>query len=120
MRRWACLTSTWSGGGGGGRGSGGRRFGRWGWRARVDGAGVSLTGKPPQCYIPGERQCEDDDTTDFSTQEGHMRKLASLLLLVGMGFGLGGCASPAYTGGENLSRIARTWDYENKQMIEDI
>lgn len=49
-----------------------------------------------------------------------MRKLASLLLLVGMGLGIGGCASPAYTGGENLARIGRTWDYENKQMIEEV
>ena len=49
-----------------------------------------------------------------------MRKLACLLLLVGMGLGIGGCASPAYTGGENVSRILRTWDYENKQMIDDL
>jgi hypothetical protein len=49
-----------------------------------------------------------------------MRKLACLLLLVGMGLGIGGCASPAYTGGENVSRTLRTWDMENKQMIEDL
>ena len=49
-----------------------------------------------------------------------MRKIASVLLLVGMGLGIGGCASPAYTGGENVSRILRTWDYENKQMIDDL
>ena len=50
-----------------------------------------------------------------------MRKLASLLLLVGATFGLGGClATPAYTGAENTSRTLRTWDYEFKQGIEDI
>jgi hypothetical protein len=49
-----------------------------------------------------------------------MRKLACLLLLVGTGLGIGGCASPAYTGGENVARILRTWDYENKQMIDDL
>ena len=49
-----------------------------------------------------------------------MRKLACLLLLAGGAFGLGGCASPAYTGGENLARTLRTWDYDNKQMIDDI
>lgn len=49
-----------------------------------------------------------------------MRKLACLLLLAGGAFGIGGCASPAYTGGENLARTLRTWDYENKQMIDDL
>jgi hypothetical protein len=49
-----------------------------------------------------------------------MRKLASLLLLVGATFGLGGCmATPAYTGAENGSRILRTWDYDFKQGVED-
>ena len=49
-----------------------------------------------------------------------MRKLACLLLLAGGVFGMGGCASPAYTGGENLARTMRTWEYDNKQMIDDI
>lgn len=49
-----------------------------------------------------------------------MRKLASLLLLLVSVFGAVGCASPAYTGGENIGRVARTWDYENKQMIDDV
>ena len=49
-----------------------------------------------------------------------MRKLACLMMLVGGAIGLGGCASPAYTGGENWARTLRTWDYENKQMIDDI
>ena len=49
-----------------------------------------------------------------------MRKLASLMLLVGATFGLGGClATPAYTGAENGGRILRTWDYEFKQGVED-
>lgn len=50
-----------------------------------------------------------------------MRKLASLLLLVGGTFGLGGCmATPAYTGAENGHRILRTWDYEFKQGVEEV
>ena len=49
-----------------------------------------------------------------------MRKLVCLLLLAGGTFGLGGCATPAYTGGENVSRVLRTWDFENKQMMEDV
>jgi hypothetical protein len=50
-----------------------------------------------------------------------MRKLASLMLLVGATFGLGGClATPAYTGAENGGRILRTWDYEFKQGVEDV
>ena len=49
-----------------------------------------------------------------------MRKLACLLLLAGGAFGMGGCASPAYTGGENLARDMRTWDYEIKQSIDDV
>jgi hypothetical protein len=49
-----------------------------------------------------------------------MRKLASLLLLVGATFGLGGClATPAYTGAENTGRTLRTMDYEWKQAVED-
>jgi hypothetical protein len=57
---------------------------------------------------------------DFQQEGQVMRKLACLLLLAGGAFGIGGCASPAYTGGENLARTLRTWDYENKQMIDDI
>ena len=49
-----------------------------------------------------------------------MRKLACLLLLAGGSFAIGGCASPGYTGGENVARVMRNWDYENKQMIDDI
>jgi hypothetical protein len=50
-----------------------------------------------------------------------MRKLASLLLLVGGTFVLGGCmATPAYTGAENGHRILRTWDYEFKQGVEEV
>jgi len=57
---------------------------------------------------------------DFQQEGQVMKKLACLLLLAGGAFGIGGCASPAYTGGENLARTLRTWDYENKQMIDDI
>jgi len=49
-----------------------------------------------------------------------MRKLACLLLLAGGSIAIGGCASPAYTGGENVARVLRNWDYENKQMIDDV
>ena len=49
-----------------------------------------------------------------------MKKIVCLLLLAGGAFGIGGCATPAYTGGENLARTLRTWDYEYKQMNEDI
>jgi hypothetical protein len=49
-----------------------------------------------------------------------MRKLASLLLLVGVAIGSGGClATPAYTGAENGGRMLRTWDYDFKQAVED-
>jgi hypothetical protein len=82
---------------------------------------TSLTRKAGGCYILGRRADLKIDTAGFSTQEGHdMRKIACLLLLVGTGFGLGGCATPAYTGGENVSRVLRTWDFEHKQMIEEI
>jgi hypothetical protein len=77
-----------------------------------------LTIKAAQCYI--QRQVRFN-TGGFSTQEGQdMRKLACLLLLAGGAFTMGGCASPAYTGGENVARTLRNWDYENKQMIDDI
>ena len=50
-----------------------------------------------------------------------MKKLASLLFLVGATFGLGGClATPGYTGAENNSRAFRTMDYEFKQANEDL
>jgi hypothetical protein len=60
-------------------------------------------------------------TGGFSTQEGlDMRKLACLLLLAAGMLGVGGCATPAYTGGENASRILRTWDLEAKQAVDDL
>lgn len=48
-----------------------------------------------------------------------MKKLACLLLLAGGMLGIGGCATPAYTGGENVARVLRTWDYDAKQGVED-
>lgn len=48
-----------------------------------------------------------------------MRKLALLLVAVVGLVGLGGCATPAYDGGENVSRVLRTWDYEWKQAVDD-
>ena len=49
-----------------------------------------------------------------------MNKLAIMLLVVAGAFGLGGCATPAYSGGENVSRTLRTWDFEWRQMNEDL
>ena len=61
------------------------------------------------------------DTMGLSTQgKRHMKKLAMLVLVVAGTFGLGGCATPAYSGGENVSRTLRTWDFEFKQMNEDL
>ena len=48
-----------------------------------------------------------------------MRKLACLLLLVGGVLGIGGCASPAYTGGENFARTVRSMDYDAQQGVDD-
>ncbi|HSI32586.1 MAG: hypothetical protein ACAI43_11175 [Phycisphaerae bacterium] len=51
-----------------------------------------------------------------------MKKLALLAMAVGGMIGLGsagGCSTPAYNCGENIGRIARTWDYELKQGAED-
>ena len=55
---------------------------------------------------------------DFQQEGQDMRKLACLLLLAGGAFGLGGCASPAYTGGENLARTMRTISGLHVQMPE--
>jgi hypothetical protein len=49
-----------------------------------------------------------------------MKKLACLLLLAGGVLGIGGCASPAYTGGENIARTLRTVDFEAKQAVDDV
>ena len=49
-----------------------------------------------------------------------MKKLAMLVLLAASTFGIGGCATPAYNTGENVSRVLRTWDFEYKQMNEDL
>ena len=49
-----------------------------------------------------------------------MKKLAIMLLVAVGALGLGGCATPAYSGGENVARTLRTWDYEFKQMNEDL
>jgi hypothetical protein len=42
-----------------------------------------------------------------------------VLLLAAGAFGIGGCATPAYTGAENMARIGRTWDFEIKQAAEE-
>ena len=52
-----------------------------------------------------------------------MKKLALLTMSFGglLGLGLiGGCASTAYTGEENVSRIARTWDIEGKHAMDEL
>lgn len=55
-----------------------------------------------------------------------MKKLAALALLVA-GSTLGGCArpgefgwTPGYTAKERGQIIARNWDYEGKQIMDDI
>jgi hypothetical protein len=48
-----------------------------------------------------------------------MRKLACLLLLAGSVLGVGGCSSPTYTGGENVARVLRAWEYERGQLVDD-
>lgn len=49
-----------------------------------------------------------------------MRKLASLLLLAVGLLGLGGgCATPAYTGGENLARVGTAMSFDLQQSAED-
>ena len=50
----------------------------------------------------------------------HIKKLAMLVLLVAATFGIGGCSTPAYTTGENVSRTLRTWDFEWKQLNDDL
>ena len=56
-----------------------------------------------------------------------MKKVASALLLTVLGLLMSGCArpfewgwSPAYTADERHKMIARNWDYEGKQMFDDI
>jgi hypothetical protein len=63
------------------------------------------------------------DGTVESQQEGFMKRLA--LLLVGLA--AVGCArpgefgyTPAYTANENAQQIARNWDIEGKEMVDDI
>jgi hypothetical protein len=53
-----------------------------------------------------------------------MKKLALIALLALM---VGGCArpfeigwTPAYTGRERHQLIARNWDYEGKQLVDDV
>ena len=48
-----------------------------------------------------------------------MKTLASLLLLVGAFSMTTGC-TPAYTAQERGALILRTWDYEGRQMNDDI
>jgi hypothetical protein len=56
-----------------------------------------------------------------------MKKAASALLLTVVGLLMTGCArpfefgySPAYTAHERHQQIARNWDYEGKQIFDDI
>ncbi len=49
-----------------------------------------------------------------------MKKLATLLLGIAGLIGATGCSTPGYTGGEMMTRIVRNWDYENKQMWDEI
>jgi hypothetical protein len=56
-----------------------------------------------------------------------MKKVASTLLLTILALAFTGCArpfefgySPAYTAHERHQMIARNWDYEGKQIFDDI
>ena len=62
----------------------------------------------------------------FSTRIG-MKKLAALALIVASGSVVGGCArpnewgwTPGYSAKERGQLIARNWDYEGKQAMDDI
>ncbi|MBV8780500.1 MAG: hypothetical protein JO353_03810 [Phycisphaerae bacterium] len=55
-----------------------------------------------------------------------MKKLALLSLLI-LGGAIGGCArpneigyTPAYTAKERGDQIARNWDYDGKQAVDDL
>ena len=48
-----------------------------------------------------------------------MKKLACLLLLAVGALGIGGCATPAYTGAENVSRTFRSMNFDIQQAAED-
>jgi hypothetical protein len=49
-----------------------------------------------------------------------MIRLAMLVLAAGsiLSFGTG-CATPAYSAQERNQQIARNWDYESRQMVDD-
>jgi hypothetical protein len=56
-----------------------------------------------------------------------MRKLALFALVATLGWSAIGCArpneigyTPAYTAKERANLIARNWDYEGKQSVDDI
>jgi hypothetical protein len=48
-----------------------------------------------------------------------MKRMLTLALLAGSLFLASGCATPAYSGRERSQQIARNWDYEGKQIIDD-
>jgi len=55
------------------------------------------------------------------------KRLAKLMTVAGLGLLTVGCArpfevgyTPAYSTGERVNMIARNWDYEGKQMQDDI
>lgn len=49
-----------------------------------------------------------------------MKVFAMLAVLAGSMFLSSGCATPAYSAKERSQMIARNWDYEWKQMQDDI
>lgn len=49
-----------------------------------------------------------------------MKRLVLLALMAGSMVGLTGCATPAYTAQERNAMIARNWDYESKQITDDV
>jgi len=46
-------------------------------------------------------------------------KVLALLSLIFLGSLIAGCSTPAYTAKERNQQIARNWNYEGGQMVDD-
>ena len=61
------------------------------------------------------------NTPESLNEDGEaMKKLATLVLLAASGLLTTGCYTPAYTAQERFSMIGRNWDYEGKQIADDV
>jgi hypothetical protein len=56
----------------------------------------------------------------FFQQEGEAMKLLALFGLLAATLLLTGCATPGYSVNERFQRIGRNWDYEGKQIADDV